>query len=478
METLCEIDPELTIPPYEDQNNRNTPVDQTLLLSPEKLTARCGDAWQVWAARLLADRPWLGEELDGILKHIDRRSRIVRPLPLIVYRNAYILQRALDCVKGSDKFRLRALAQGRPGQKYVAARNELAAVLQDRHVEDFLAFARDYYGEVRSAQAGLWHDAPDGVLERSDIHPKLKRNVLDLLVGDVFGLDQKFGARFQDRLWQKPAWRRMTVCYLCQRISETIRQYGRDFHSLYKQVQSQSIKEAIDVDDLEELTSVTAYVQRVICCFAENFQLDEAVIARVSNPYSLSQLYNLIEQERHGYTKQTVAAHLENAWRLKSESKSGKYGQCFCLPFDNLGPVDGVLRRTLDRQAFEIAKILASQMRNRIRDDGAEIDLGVIVEKNQFYFSASFSNLRKNSAAQKKFQAKGAGDFRQWIGKVDRIRSASQGICPYTGKPLNELGEIDHIIPQAFTVGKLGTVFNSEANLIYASSPGNKMKGK
>ncbi|WP_370802835.1 hypothetical protein [Sutterella wadsworthensis] len=38
IETLCTLDPNRTIPPYEDQNNRRPPLDQTLLLSPEKLT--------------------------------------------------------------------------------------------------------------------------------------------------------------------------------------------------------------------------------------------------------------------------------------------------------------------------------------------------------------------------------------------------------------------------------------------------------
>ena len=55
IETLCTLDPNRTIPPYEDQNNRRPPLDQTLLLSPEKLTRQYGEIWKTWSARLTSD---------------------------------------------------------------------------------------------------------------------------------------------------------------------------------------------------------------------------------------------------------------------------------------------------------------------------------------------------------------------------------------------------------------------------------------
>ena len=63
-----------------------------------------------------------------------------------------------------------------------------------------------------------------------------------------------------------------------------------------------------------------------------------------------------------------------------------------------------------------------------------------------------------------------------WLNKNERIKAASQGICPYTGQRLAEGGEIDHILPRSLIKDARGIVFNSEPNLIYVSSRGNQLK--
>lgn len=50
-------------------------------------------------------------------------------------------------------------------------------------------------------------------------------------------------------------------------------------------------------------------------------------------------------------------------------------------------------------------------------------------------------------------------------------------ICAYTGESISDTdGEIDHIIPRSSTKKGLGTIFNTEANLIYVSRTGNQNK--
>ena len=114
IETLCTLDPNRTIPPYEDQNNRRPPLDQTLLLSPEKLTRQYGEIWKTWSARLTSDEPTLAPAAEILERSTDRKSRVAvnghEPQPTLAYQLSYALQRAFDRSKALDPYALRALA--------------------------------------------------------------------------------------------------------------------------------------------------------------------------------------------------------------------------------------------------------------------------------------------------------------------------------------------------------------------------------
>ena len=75
--------------------------------------------------------------------------------------------------------------------------------------------------------------------------------------------------------------------------------------------------------------------------------LSEDEAAKFANPYSLSQLYNLIETERDGFTSVSVAAHRENNWRMRLTECTDKDGSktwsanCSRLPADAARPFDG-----------------------------------------------------------------------------------------------------------------------------------------
>ena len=76
IDALCTIDPVRTIPPYENQQNRRPPFDQTLYLSPDLLDRQFGHAWKSWAVAFAKEEPLLEDGLEVILAQTDRRSRV------------------------------------------------------------------------------------------------------------------------------------------------------------------------------------------------------------------------------------------------------------------------------------------------------------------------------------------------------------------------------------------------------------------
>lgn len=483
VETLCGIDPVLTIPPYERQNNRRPPVDQTLYLNPHALYERYGDAWRTWAHKFRTHDPVLAEKLDTISAMIDRESRV--GIADIqgggMYFDSFLLQRVLDRAKPRDVFRLRSLARcedGRMPASLQECRDRLAAVLGTQHVNGFLDLARDYYEETQIARSGLWESLQGSVLERSNIHPKQKSKVLDLLVGNVFGQDAEFGARFISDMWSMRI-KHTSLRAVCAAIEKTRKAFGNRFNYYYRAVLAGRAGASVTPAEHKELEGVKKRVDQAAGFMRDVFELPESVVSRVCNPFSLAQLYTLIETERTGFTSVCVAAHLENSWRVATGT-DGLGAQCCPLPADSVRPFDGFLRRMIGRTAWEIAKVFAQRITSGdVRNE--EIDIIAVIEQFQFAFTASLADIKKDRNAVTPVKAKLAqtkaerGQERElaaWKNKDERIRSASCGVCAFTGAPLGSGGEIAHIVPRSFTIARYGTVFESEANLIYVSARG------
>ncbi len=480
VEALCTIDPSRTIPPYEDQNNRRPPVDMTLWLNPQTLNKRYGKIWCSWADGLHQKDASLSDNLDIILVHPNRKSRLntARDSGCTQqdYFFSYILQRTLDRNKKRDPYALRALASGVSSQVATRARQNLSLAIGTQHVDSFIAFASDYYAEVQSAKSGLWDQSPDSLLERSNIHPPMKKRILDLLVGNVFGMDSSFGKDFRLNLWQLPVKEksRSTVKSTCAYIEEIRKEYGGEFNLAYQAV-SNGLKYAKSEAITKDMKLVRSRVESMReFLIAHNF--DQKTIDRICNPYSLAQLYTLMETERNGFSNTCISAHLENQWRMSGCDNDNLGAQCSRLPADSVRPFDGVLRKVLQRQAHELACLTMNQIQSKVCENNASIDLSIIVEENKFAFSASIAQIKKNNQSLKKAQLAQKRHEGSWADKTIRIKTASLGICPYTGLPLGEDAEIDHIIPRSLSIDLMETVFNSEANLIYVSRRGNQRK--
>lgn len=485
IDTLCTLDPELTIPPYEDQNNRRPPVDQTLFLSPAKLSSRYSDLWRAWAIQLAAADPSLRPSADILNRATDRKSRVAvdgRPQqPLLAYEFSYVLQRAFDRSKALDPYALRALAAGSTSNRLTSARAALETCLGRHHVETFLDCARRYYDEVEDAKVGLWFDNPEGLLERSDLHPPMKRKILPLLVANILQCEEKDGLEFLADVWRRKIKGRETPASRCARIETSRKNLGGGFNIAYRTAIFKEEKKLKLTTEEKKLLKLRDLVEETADFIAGALGLDEAKKSRFANPYSLAQLYTLIETEVSGFSATTLAAHLENAWRMTSVSlKNGDKvvtsAQCSRLPAETARPFDGFIRRIVDRQAWEIAKRTADDIRRQAAFDHGLVDVSLFVEENRFEFSASVADLKKNAQARKK-----ANDMMQkadgrWADKTERIKAASRGLCPYCGGPLTAGGEIDHILPRSLFRDARGVVFNAEPNLIYVMAQCNQRK--
>lgn len=484
IESLCSLDANLTIPPYEDQNNRRPPLDQTLYLSPVKLQKNYGDAWKAWATCLIKKCPLLKPTDDILLRSKDRKSRILangnQPLPDRIYALSYALQRAFDRTKLLDPFAIRSVIHGGTSQRVIEARTKLQNCIGEHNVQPFLDCAKRYFEEVANAKVGLWFDDPNGLLERSDLHPPMKSKILPILIANVLQIQENIGEKFIESIWHKTIKGRETVASRCARIETIRKNIGSNFNLQYnKSLYKKENKIKIDQQD-NELLKIRALVQDTADFIAKELGLTDEQKNRISNPFSLSQLYTLIETEINGFSSTTLAAHLENAWRMTSQpvvvdDKTIHAAQCTRLPAESVRPFDGLIRRLIDRQSWEIAERVSSDISNQTLNKNTTINISLFVEENKFNFSASIAEI-KNNKKSKEFITEIKKTNQQWENKYERIKQASGKYCPYDGAELNSVGEIDHILPRSLFRGSKGIIFNSEANLIYVTPSANQQK--
>jgi len=489
---LTGLDPEITIPPYEDQDNRRPPKDQTLWLSPSALTSEYGDKWTIWAQKLLQANPGWDDGLDVILSYFDRKSR----LPKVVrgktiesdvgaaeLKASYVLQRLLDRSRKLDNYAFRLLIRGRHTQSASQPLDELTKDLGSQHIELFLSFCERYYSEVDLARQGLWRADTAGLLERSDLNPPHKSKILYQLVGSVLGekLDKLSLGEFRSNLWTaRKLPRGSTLKGACAVIEECRKNQGNLFNErlrrLTYRVDNQGENAQQFTGDDKVIWAAWQKTQQAADAITEHFTHTAEAKAKYANPFTMSQLYNLLERDRKGFSNTTLAAHLENAWRMTDAPGVIKSAYCSRLAADSIRPFDGVLKRILERQAWEIANYKATQLIQQ-EITHSTISLPILIEENRFAFSEALVDVKKAGAPKRKrFSDRLQRQASRWEEKDIRIRSASQGICPYTGEPISTLGEIDHILPRAASRSSRGTVFNSEANLIWCSRKGNQDK--
>lgn len=479
---LASFDPKKTIPPYEDQNNRKPPLDQTLLLNPRALDLRYGSRWELWVNNLLRapQSKGIDDQLDVILASTDRKSRLQeRQSGQIVHYtskklyNAYVLHRLLDRTLDNDPYSLRLISKERIGQSndIHEAMSRLTKDLGSQHLKEFLEFARNYYNEVELAKRGLWSIVQTPLLERADIHPPMKKGtIISRLINNVLCTENVSISQF----WHLRVKGTSTVKSICASIERTRKEYGNFFNAEYKKALAKHrVKEKLDAQD-KEFIKIADNVQLTSQRIAQALNLSEEQREKFANPFSLAQLYTIIETEPNGFIKTSVAVNDENAWRTNLAG----HARCVRLCSDTVRPFDGAVKKTLERQAYELAKLKFSELQNSVKND-CTVDVTLLIESNEFAFTSSMAEIKKSDKAKairnKADRAMKRQDQR-WQNKNNRIKTASRGLCPYTGQPLGDNGEIDHIVSRSASLMLYGDILNSEPNLIYCSQKGNQLK--
>lgn len=482
---LCSIDPLDTIPPYEDQNNRNPPTDLTLLLSPKALDKKYTNLWEKWAEKFAKLYPNLKYQLEDIVKISDRKSRIdVKSSSSYTQSkvfNSYVMQRLFDLAadKNEPITLLRSWVRDPSNSKLADTVKIIQSVVEDRE-DDFYKLAQSYYNEVEMAKSGLWSVIDDPLLEISGIHPPMKNKVISTLVGNVLGINNDFDYEKFLEVWKSPIKGRKTLKSICRDIEELRKNYGNTFKVEYDYaIYSAKDKKKTLTSDQKKLVEIYKTIEEISPLLWSNISQDSLSEIKFNNPFSLSQLYTLIETDTLGFSSNCVAVNKENNARM--QFLSGNCALCSRLPTESVRPFDGAVGKILERQAYEIAKAKSSEIKELDGLNDAVINVGILIEQNKFEYSASLATI-KNSKYKKKIQKRAKSgvsrQLEQWKSKEQRIKDASRDLCPYTGEPISELsnGEIDHIIPRSFTKASMGTIFNSEANLIFCSKDGNQTK--
>ena len=434
LEALETLDPEMTIPPYESGINRNPPADMTLWLSTISLDKQYGEHWRDWAICFETAEPILGDELDRILSYPSRKRTEMTDIGSV--RAAAVLQRVLDRARASDPYRIEALISDRMDDTASTGQAALTACLGSAdEVLAFLNLARRYNDERKSAERGLRLPLDESLLEVAGIHPPLKKHVLPLLIGDVFGLDDRFGRQFL-RTAVKLSAGDKTVSEVLENAAAFAREEQRSRFLSGQSDGTQTVKLFVKKTALEK------QLESVQSVLAENASLQRVGMTpsnlRVLRSLATAaRLGSLLSEDREGFLSTSVAAFLENLWRTRREAADVP-AQCRRLPADPKPMRDRIFERLLKREAYETARFVVEEWRRCGLGSDNDVDFLLVLTERSSRIAADLERLKESPSA-KSASREAASDERALIRRAERLEKAGSGISPATGKPISSV---------------------------------------
>lgn len=503
LKTFLEINPELSIPPFEDMNNRRPPTCRSLHIDETKLD-KDYPGWREWIKNLV-DKVKHTYELENAffdpeLLYIEdyyKKSQDAVAHKKSKGREAILLQRLFERSAAVDEYRFRAIvlveelhAQGEVisealRKAYETGKTALDQAVGAQNTPKVIALARRYFREIENAKRGLWLPEEIGnITFRCDRKPRQKKNLREELIGHILATDFHGTSKWSEweKLYTEPKKinNRSSIAAICRNIEEARKGLGDEFHWYWNRIRSKYYKPNPDDKTEKEVLKHKENAEKVAKVIAELLAHDEKTSQKYANPYSLAQIYNIMDGDVSGFYSTCPACTHENFWRSSQaaaavERDDGTVAaRAVRLPADTMRPFDGFLARYLDRIGQKVA---LAKWRQLEQCDGKKLILvPILLEQNRFRFNSDMAEI-KESARKKQAQEKMQRAEKRFEDKWERIRKAGKGICPYTGEPLGKGGEFDHILPRSYSKGSFGTVFNTEMNLIYASSTGNRKKG-
>lgn len=459
IEFLTTTQPTMTIPPYNDMNNRGAVKCQTLRLN-EKYLDRHLPNWKDIAIELNYGK-FSNDLADSTIKGYSQESTL--------------LHRLLDTTKEIDIYELRAKEPSRL----------LIEKLGKEDAKSFHNFAQNYYDLIRQkVRPGIWMPAKNNdntlnlddhsnMLKRCDHNPPHKKNQIHNFVAEILGikLDEAKFDKFEKELWNSKIGNKKLSTY-CANIEDLRKTYGNIF------------KQVVDTGEDKNVLKYQKDLEFWTTKIAEFFGIDDEHKQRFNNLFSMAQLHTIIDTPRSGFSSTCKWCSAENRFRSETKLYNDETGEvynkataiCQRLPADTQRPFSGKIERYIDKLGFELAKIKAREL-EEVKTK--EIKVSIILEQNAFEYEESIQSAEIKKASKKakkrleqsiKYAKKSLED------KNSRIKAFSNSICPYCGETIREDGEIDHILPRSYTLKHYGTVFNSEGNLIYVHQKCNQAK--
>jgi CRISPR system subtype II-B RNA-guided endonuclease Cas9/Csx12 len=457
IEFLTYTNPKMTIPPYDDMNNRGAVKCQSLRLNESYLDIHMPN-WRNIAQKLASENQ--KENLsDATIRNWSEDSTL--------------FHRILDTSKEIDSYNLRS---DKP-DSYID-------ILGKNDALNLQKFAKNYYELIRSkVRTGIWTSS-DNMLKKCNHNPPYKNNQIHNLVAGILGIKitaEQF-LEFENKLWNKKFGNKKLSSY-CKNIEELRKSHGNLFKSyieeLFKEDKKSFSKEEQKDKKLLNEKVLNEWVEEI----GKFFSIEEKYRARFNNHFSMAQFHTIIDTKRSGFNSTCKWCSAENQYRTSTNveinSDTGEVNtnaNAQRLPADTQRPFSGKIERYIDKLGYEIAKIKAKEIEEI---DDKKIDLKIILEQNAFEYEESIRSAKiknANAKAKKSLEDAKKRGLKNLEDKNSRIKSFSAGICPYCGENLGKDGEVDHILPRSYTLKIFDTVFNSEGNLLFVHQKCNQAK--
>ena len=241
--------------------------------------------------------------------------------------------------------------------------------------------------------------------------------------------------------------------------------------------------------DEKKLVKLVDNINKSTIKITESLGLELTHSEKFNSIFSFAQIQQIAFAERSGNANTCAVCSVDNAHRMqqtkltehsRSELQSNSVvTSTGSVTLDRVSTkaqrLPAISTRVIDGAVKKMATILA---RNIVDDNwdnvkqalenNEKLSIPIITESNAFEFEPSLSEIKgtkkKDTTTKEELFAK----------KEDRIKDFAKTISAYSGKPLGEDTELDHIIPRSNK--KYGTL-NDEANLICVSREDNQSRG-
>jgi Zn-finger nucleic acid-binding protein len=445
----------LTIPPYEDMNNRDTYKCNSMLINPNLITDELRNAVDVilknenFSSLLISYDGVFQKEEDFRVKPSKGNQYIKTDFTYSKY-----LQRILDATAEITTRELnprnvfKHMSMFEKGS--VSSVKEFKKAFGDDMYFTLEKFATKYFEEEQKITNGIYEESTS-IFVKCNTNTSYKNNVKHTLLKPIYSYN--FTPDEAD-IFLKAIESSRGLKTSLELISSEAKKLQNSFYSVVvscfenqKCVDDKDIKKIVDTlpktfESIKEILKLqninSSYLSEIETLTSQN-------VSRVLN--ILKQTYEILFKELSGFAKTCKHCSGENALRSDEKLTIGKR-----LLSDVAKPIDGMLDMMLDRLAFEITQNITQ---NDIKDINS---LDIVLEQNRFEFEENLNDIKRaNNSAIKKYK------------REDKNKLNSK-YCPYTGKAFDK-GDYDHILPQS------KEVYNSKANMIYVSSEGNGQKG-